>query len=217
VLGSVIQLAEAVDEHLHERPRAAEVGSRHDDLPARAQPLDRRPEHVLQFGRREVLDHLDDGRHVIVAAVVRQPARRDDEEALRLALVHTARVVDLGPRNVDARRDETVVEQPDQRPGPAAHVEVPVVALHLLDGTPELQVVPLALDAPTAPVDGVVVPARDRLVVEPTIAATVSHRRAHFRRECADEAFAGCVAIGARTGVFRILMRRWRRWRRSRV
>src|SRR5438034_6253486 len=53
---------------------------------------------------------------------------------------------------------------------------MPLVALHLLDDTPELQVMPLALDAPTAPVDGVVVPARDRLVVEPTFNATVGHR-----------------------------------------
>jgi hypothetical protein len=92
-----------------------------------------------------VLDDLDDGSHVVVTAVVRQGARRDGEEALRHALVLAARVGDLGRRDVDSRRAEAVVEQPDQRSRPAAHVEVPRVTLHLLEDTPELQVVPLAM------------------------------------------------------------------------
>ena len=105
-----------------------------------------------------MLDHLDDGRHVVVAALIRERLRMDGEEALRRALVGAARILDLGCADVDPRRDEAMVEQPDQRPWSAAHVEMPRAALHLVDDTPELQVVPLALDAPAAPKDSVVVP-----------------------------------------------------------
>ncbi|MBV9339220.1 MAG: hypothetical protein JO243_25300 [Solirubrobacterales bacterium] len=47
---------------------------------------------------------------------------------------------------------------PVQGPGSTAHVEVTVVAVHLRDDTAELQLVPLALDTPATPVDGVVYP-----------------------------------------------------------
>ena len=123
-------------------------------------------ERVLQQVRWQMLDQLDGGDGVEGLDLLGQLLERAGVERAVRGSIDLARVVDLRLGDVDADRLVLVAQHAEERPRAAADVEHAAAPGDQPGDPLELEVMPLALNAPAPPKDPVVVPRRNRRVVE---------------------------------------------------